>query len=154
MSEQLKMFSGGKLVIEWNEDAAREKNRVCGYQPLGLIRHDNCGAVSRGKPGILEGSRQRVGGFAELPVRVRREFSRSRSASIKHTSSGQRSRAARRAAPNDSNVESNPAFGFATRAQRHQRTKRLYGEFIGWIALFVFRFARLCGRRSANRLET
>ena len=68
MREQLKMLSGGELVIERNKNAAREKHGVRRNQPLGLIGHDDRGAVSRGKTRFFEGCRHGLGGFAELPV--------------------------------------------------------------------------------------
>ena len=66
--EQLKMFGGGEFVIERNENAAREKYGVRRNQPLGLIGHDDRGAISRGKARFFESGRHGLGGFAKLPV--------------------------------------------------------------------------------------
>ena len=48
--------------------ADRPISELAGDQPLGLIRHDNGGAVSGRKARVLKGRRQRLGRFAELPV--------------------------------------------------------------------------------------
>ena len=52
--QQLKMFGGGKFVIERNKNAARKKYRVRRNQPLGLIGHDDRGAVPGGKARFFE----------------------------------------------------------------------------------------------------
>ena len=66
--QQLQVLGGGELVIERNDHAARKKYGVGRNQPLGLIGHDDRGAVPGGKACIFERGRQRLGGFAELPV--------------------------------------------------------------------------------------
>src|SRR5712675_2431820 len=43
--QKLPLFGGREFVIERNEDAARIKNGEGGDQPLGLIGHDDAGAV-------------------------------------------------------------------------------------------------------------
>ena len=49
MRQELQMLGGGKFVIERHNHAARKKHGVGRNQPLGLIRHDDGGAVSGGK---------------------------------------------------------------------------------------------------------
>src|SRR5260370_5042207 len=69
MLEQLPLFVRGQFVIEWNENATREKNRVCRDQPLRLIGHDDAGASAGREAAILQSFRKRKRAFLEVAVR-------------------------------------------------------------------------------------
>ena len=66
--QQGQMFGGGELVVERHEHAAGVKNRIGRNQPLGLIGHEDGGAVSGGKAGFLERGGQRQGRLCEFAV--------------------------------------------------------------------------------------
>src|ERR1700676_2402152 len=111
------MLFCGKFVIEWYDHASGKENSVGGEQPLWLIRKDDRGAIAGCEARIFERSSHGLGRFAKLPVRR----SRSRSASMRQTSSGQRSSASRKAAPSESYFfkSSIKKSKIATEAQRH-----------------------------------
>ena len=85
------MFGGGEFVIERHKHAASEKYGVRRNQPFGLIRHDDRGAVAGGKARLFKRGGQRFSALRETAGRSAGDRSRSRSASIRQTSSGQRS---------------------------------------------------------------
>src|SRR5579872_1400691 len=62
------MLGSGELVIERNEHAAGKKYGVRRNQPLGLVGHDDRGAITRGESRFFERRRDGLGGFAELPA--------------------------------------------------------------------------------------
>src|SRR5258707_4190143 len=66
--QKLPLFGGREFVIERNEDAARIKNGEGGDQPLGLIGHDDAGAVARGETCVLCGSRERNGSCVKFAI--------------------------------------------------------------------------------------
>src|SRR6266853_1847115 len=66
--QKLPMFGGREFVIERNEDAARIKNGEGGDQPLGLIGHDDAGAVARGETCVLCGSREGNGACVKFVI--------------------------------------------------------------------------------------
>ena len=60
MFEQLPVFDGSELVIERHENAAGEKNRIGGDEPLRLVRHDDGSAIAGDESHILQGTSKRV----------------------------------------------------------------------------------------------
>ncbi len=55
MSEQLPLFFRGEFVVERDKNAAAIENCVGGNQPLGLIGHDDGGAVVGFEASVLQG---------------------------------------------------------------------------------------------------
>ena len=74
MREELQLFSGGEFVIERDQHAAAEENRVSRDQPFGLIGHYYGGACAVFQSCVLQGARQRQRLFFELVVREARVF--------------------------------------------------------------------------------
>ncbi len=74
MGEELQLFSGREFVIERDQDAAAEENRVGGDQPFGLIGHDDGGACAVSQSGILQRARQGQRLFFELAIGEARVF--------------------------------------------------------------------------------
>ena len=66
--QQRQVLAGSQLVVERHQHAAAAKHGIGGDQPLGLIGHDNRGAITGGKAGFLQRRGQRQRGFGELPV--------------------------------------------------------------------------------------
>ena len=64
----MQLFGGGELVIERNQNAAAEENRVGRNQPFRLIRHDDRGARAVLETRILQRARERQRDFLELAV--------------------------------------------------------------------------------------
>src|SRR5262249_17028286 len=64
--QQLPVFRWSQFVVERNERATGEENGVRRDQPLGLIGHDDAGAVAGGKTGILQSASERVSAVLEL----------------------------------------------------------------------------------------
>ena len=65
---------GGEFVIERNQHAAAEKNRVGGDQPLGLIGHDDGGACAVLQARVLQRARERQRVLFELAIGEARVF--------------------------------------------------------------------------------
>ncbi len=59
MFEQLPLLVRRQFVIERNENATCEKNRVSRNQPLRLIGHDDAGASAGGEAAVLQSFRKR-----------------------------------------------------------------------------------------------
>ncbi len=74
MCQQLQMLVGGKFVIERHKHASGKENSVGGDQPLGLIGHDDCGALPGREARIFESRSHRLSGFAKLSVGHPRTF--------------------------------------------------------------------------------
>jgi len=68
MLEQFPLFVRRELVVQRNQHAASKKNGISGNQPLGLIRHDDAGAMARAEARVFERLRERVGARFEVPV--------------------------------------------------------------------------------------
>src|ERR1700745_730090 len=68
------MFEGwpllfrSELVIQRNENAAREKNGASRNQPLRLIGHDYASAIAGGEAGVLQSFGQRMRAFLEVAI--------------------------------------------------------------------------------------
>ena len=60
MLEQLPLLIRREFVIERNQNAAGVKNRIGGDKPLGLIRHDDAGAIAGGEAPVLQRPGERV----------------------------------------------------------------------------------------------
>src|SRR5260370_12965785 len=68
MFEELPLLFRSEFVIEWNQNAACEKNGVSRNQPLGLIRHDDAGAIAGCETAILQSFGQRMRAFFEISI--------------------------------------------------------------------------------------
>ncbi len=68
MLQQLQLLGRSKFVVEGNEDAATVENCVSGNQPLGLIGHENGGAVARIEVCVLKRTRQGQADFLEVGI--------------------------------------------------------------------------------------
>src|SRR5882724_10115380 len=86
MFEQLRVFRGRELVIERHKNAAGEKNRIGGDEPLRLVRHDDGGAIGGGESRILQGTSKRVS--AALKVFISQKFFFADAVSLDQTSFG------------------------------------------------------------------
>ncbi len=69
MFQQLPLLIRREFVIERHQHAARIKYRVRGDQPLGLIGHNDRGAISRRKSRVLQRFRDRHSAISKFPVR-------------------------------------------------------------------------------------
>ena len=69
MFQQLPLLIRREFVIERHQHAAGIKYRVRPDQPLGLIGHDDRGAIARSKSRILQRLRDRHGAISKFPVR-------------------------------------------------------------------------------------
>src|SRR5439155_2424765 len=68
MREQLQLLSSAEFVVERNQDSTAVKDRVSGDQPLGLVGHDDGGAITGREVLILKSARERHGQFLEVRV--------------------------------------------------------------------------------------
>src|SRR5262249_12037348 len=68
MLQKLPVFGGIEFVIKRDENATAKEDSVSGEQPLGLIRHDDAGAIASGKTGILQSSSEWMRAVLEIVV--------------------------------------------------------------------------------------
>src|SRR5215470_2188077 len=66
--QKLPVFGRSELVVERNQNSAGIENRVSRNQPLGLIGHDDAGAVAAGKASLSQGAGERERAFAEFGI--------------------------------------------------------------------------------------
>src|SRR5208282_5426126 len=69
VGQKLELFVSSEFVVERDQHAAGEKNRIGGNQPLRLIGHDDGSAAGRGETGVLQSSRERESRVTELTKR-------------------------------------------------------------------------------------
>ena len=56
MFEELPLLGGGEFIVKRDEDSTAIKNGEGRDQPLGLVGHDDAGAVGGGEAGVLNGA--------------------------------------------------------------------------------------------------
>ena len=74
MFQQLPLLIRSELVIERHQHAGGIKYRVRRDQPLGLVGHDDRGAIARSKFRVLQSLRDRHGAISKFPVRQPKIF--------------------------------------------------------------------------------
>ncbi len=62
------MLRRGELVVERDENAAREEDGIRGNQPLGLIRHDDAGAIASRERSVLQGAGERMSAMLKFLI--------------------------------------------------------------------------------------